>query len=77
MFNYLKKGGVYFIEDVWPISEMSSKELDHPWVKQHALDFDMLNEQYFLKVLANKNVQRYDLRYQTGQPDSYIIKVTK
>jgi hypothetical protein len=62
---------------VWALSEMTSKELANSWIQEHSQDLNILEEQYFLKALSDKKSERYDLRYITKQPDSYIIKVTK
>lgn len=77
LFGFLKAGGMYFIEDVWALSEMTSKELMNSWIQKHSQDLNILEEQYFLKALADKKSERYDLRYITKHPESYIIKVTK
>lgn len=77
MFNLLKATGKYFIEDVWALEEMTKQELGHPWIKQHREDLNVLEAQKLLNVLADKKVERFDLRAQTNQPESYIIKVTK
>ena len=77
MFNLMKATGKYFIEDVWALEEMTREELGHPWIKEHREDLNVLEAQKLLNVLADKKVERFDLRFQTKQPESYIIKVTK
>jgi hypothetical protein len=77
LIGLMKADGKYFIEDVWALSEMTSEELSNSWIQEHSQDLNILEEQYFLKALADKKSERYDLRYITKHPDSYIIKVTK
>lgn len=77
MFHLLKNEGVYFIEDVWALEEMNSQQMNHSWIKDHPQELNILEAQYFLKALEGKNVTRFDLRHETKQPDSYIIKITK
>ncbi len=77
LINFLKEDGVYFIEDVWPIDEMSSKDMNNPWVKNHSKDLNMLEMSYFLNKVKDYTVERFDHRLVTNHPDSYIIKITK
>lgn len=73
----LKKGGLYFIEDVWPLELMSTKELEHPWIKNHKDDFVLEDNEKFLYELNQSGmaVTRHDNRNITGHPDSYIIEL--
>lgn len=77
LFGFLKNSGIYFVEDVWALEEMTSKELSHPWIQEHSKDINLLENQQFLNLLSDKNVTRFDLRKETKQPDSYIIKIVK
>ena len=77
MHPLLKQDGIYFIEDVWALDEMNGTELQLQWIKDHPQELNILEFQYFLKALEEKNVTRFDLRRETKQPDSYIIKITK
>jgi hypothetical protein len=77
LFGLLKTNGIYFIEDVWALDQMTSKQLSLPWIQEHSNDLNLLENQQFLNVLADKTVTRFDLREKTKHPDSYIIKVTK
>lgn len=76
LFGLLKTKGIYFIEDVWALDQMTSKQLNDPWIQGHSKDLNHLENQHFLNVLADKNVTRFDLRTKSKHPDSYIIKVT-
>ena len=77
LFGLLKVNGIYFIEDVWALDQMTNKELSHYWIQKHSSDLNLLENQQFLNVLADKTVTRFDLREKTKHADSYIIKVTK
>lgn len=74
----LNDGGTYFIEDVWPLESMTTKQLAHPWLQRNAHAYNALDNEMFLKSLANskKKITRHDLRDKTGQPDSYIIELS-
>ena len=84
LWPLLKSDGIYFVEDVWPLDEMSTQDIeDHVWLNQQPEIYS--NEKYnlFLKQLENKHVERFDLRkpstsighvHEVG--DSYIFKVT-
>ena len=71
--------GQYFIEDVWPIEEMNIIEMQHPWIQTKPHRFTQYVNQQFLNVLKNSklNIERFDLRKNTGLPDSYIIRLAK
>jgi len=84
LWPLLKSDGIYFVEDVWPLDEMSTQDIeDRVWLNQQPEIYS--NEKYnlFLKQLENKHVERFDLRkpstsighvHEVG--DSYIFKVT-
>ena len=77
LFGLLKTNGIYFIEDVWALDQMTNSQLSHCWIQRYSKDLNLLENQQFLNVLADKTVTRFDLREETKHPDSYIIKVTK
>ena len=77
LFGLLKTNGIYFIEDVWALDQMTNSQLSHYWIQRYSKDLNLLENQQFLNVLADKTVTRFDLREETKHPDSYIIKVTK
>ena len=68
----------YFIEDVWPIELMSEEEMQHQWIKNHPFDYNVHMNKIFLQTIndSGMNIERFDLRKTTGQPDSYIIRLT-
>lgn len=71
---YLKKGGVYFIEDVWAFDRMTDKEKDHYWLKRHAPAFSEEEYKKLLDVLAPYNVTYHDLR-NGYDPDTFILEI--
>lgn len=77
--NMLAQGGQYFIEDVWPIEEMNIIEMQHWWIKKKPHAFTQYVNNQFLKVLKDSKmkIERFDNRKYSGEPDSYIIRLTK
>lgn len=77
--NMLADNGQYFIEDVWPIEDMTIIELQHQWIKTKPHAFTKYVNDQFLKVLEDSKmkIERFDHRKYSGQPDSYIIRLTK
>lgn len=75
--SFLSANGMYFIEDVWPLSLMTTKQLNHPWIKKHPNDYTSLKWDFFIRQLGSDPVEIFDLRGKTGEPDSFIYKVTK
>lgn len=76
---FLKSGGVYIIEDVWPLERMSSEQLNHWWLKRYKERYDLMKNEAFLTELKNSGmkIERFDHRHITGEPDSYIITLRK
>lgn len=75
LIQYLKTGGSYFIEDVWPFDKMTPEEKEHDWLK--GKDFsDQLYEKLKYEI---KGYDRHfhDLRPASHKPDSYLIEVIK
>lgn len=77
LIPYLREGGVYYIEDVWPLDVMTEKELRHPWIKKHNKDYLLKDYDKFLNTISEYKYERIDLRKQSGRPDSYIFKIMK
>jgi len=75
----LKPGGLYIIEDVWPLERMTAEELNHPWLKKHPERYGLLANELFLGELqrSNMKIERYDNRRISGHPDSYVITLRK
>lgn len=75
MKNFLKPNGMYIIEDIFPLEIMSDAELKHPWIKRHSEKYSVAANDAFLSELNNSGmkIERYDLRKQSGEPDSYTV----
>ena len=77
LINFLKEDGIYFIEDVWPLDEMNSKDMKDPWVQNHSKELNVFEMNYFLNKVKDYKMERFDLRMVSKHPDSYIIKIVK
>lgn len=75
LYPLLKKGGRFYIEDVWPLDIMTTEEMNHWWIQKHSDRYNILQMNNFLAELDGKNIKRFDLRKESGEPDSYIIRV--
>ena len=75
LYPLLKKEGSYYVEDVWPLDIMTTKQLEHPWILKKPSVYNILEMNKFLKSIEDKNAKRYDLRSISGEPDSYIIRL--
>lgn len=78
LLPFLKQGGMYIIEDVWPLELMSTMELQHPWLTKNPDRYTDLENMKFLDAMSKSglSIERFDLRGETGEPDSYIIKMS-
>ena len=58
---------------------MTIIEMQHPWIQTKPHRFTQYVNQQFLDVLKDSklNIERFDLRKNTGLPDSYIIRLAK
>jgi cephalosporin hydroxylase len=87
LIQFLKEGGKYFVEDVWPFNIMDFSDYNHPWVISAA---DKLNPTAYNKFLAEISPykhQLYDVRMKTDWtpsktsreyiPDSTIMLIKK
>ena len=76
---FLKVGGYYIIEDVWPLEKMTNKELQHDWLVKNPEQYSHLKNEMFLRELENSGMKitRYDNRQISGKPDSYVIVLQK
>lgn len=73
---YLKKGGSYFIEDVWPYDRMTDEQKQHYWLKKHEPAFSEENYQGLLDAIEPYDVTYHDLRV-GFDPDTFIIEIKK
>ncbi len=75
--KFLKPGGLYIIEDVWPLDKMSQKELGHQWLVNNPQKYNYFEYEMFLNELEKSGLEiiHYDNRKVSGKPDSYIIVI--
>ena len=75
--QFLKKKGMYIIEDVWPIEIMTLKEMEHSWIKKKPTEYNDFQNAMFLNSLESSGmkIQRFDNRAD-NDPDSYVIVLT-
>lgn len=80
---HLKVGGTYVIEDVWPIDKMTMAEMRHPWIQKYPDRYNQFQQDMFMNSLNslvdryNLVVQEHDYRSISGEPDSFILEITK
>ena len=77
LIPFLKEGGQYFIEDIWPLDIMNEEQMGHYWVQRHPDRYNTLDHEMFLAALdrTNKKVERFDRR-KKACPDSYIMRIS-
>lgn len=77
--KFLKPGGYYIIEDVWPLELMGPKQLKHDWLVKNADLYSDFKNQLFLNELnmSGMTITRFDNREISGHPDSYVIVLQK
>lgn len=73
---YMKCGGIYYIEDVWLMDQMTPAELKHPWLKKPAYTIEKYQLFKGGILEAGFDVEIFDYRKQSGKPDSVLVKVT-
>lgn len=90
-YPYLKSGGLYFIEDVWKLDDMTMAELNFHWLTNRKNQLSPMLYKNMVECLEKQGeVKHYDLRSRdcivngvmkrppgSGNPDSYIIEVEK
>lgn len=80
---YLNSKGTYVIEDVWPFHKMSTEEMNHPWLKKYPQRYDLFeftkfqNQVDTFKDMYNLDIQEYDYRKYTNEPDSCIMSLKR
>lgn len=76
LFPFLKEGGTYFIEDVWPFDKMTDIDKQHPWIRGKSGWSDGLYRQ-LKEALQPYDRDFHDLRRVSAKPDSFLIEVKK
>jgi SAM-dependent methyltransferase len=76
---FLKTGGKYIIEDVWPLEKMTTQQLNHSWLNKYPDRYSQLANAKFLGELHKSGfeIETFDNRNVSGHPDSYVIVLTK
>ena len=74
---FLKETGMYLIEDVFPFHIMSGKDMNLEWVQDNPETLNYLKFQLLQKAITGWDIQEFDLRGKSGEPDSYVFKMTK
>jgi len=77
LYPLLKKGGIFYIEDVFPIDKLTIQEMNLPFFANKGDTFSMIEYNKFLNIVNPYKPEQIDLRKNTGNLDSYIFKVTK
>jgi len=69
---FLKPGGQFFIEDIWPLEILTQQEMGHPWIVQHPERYNTLDHEMFLGAIdrSGKKVNRFDLRKESKEEQS-------
>ncbi len=77
-YPLLKKGGTYFIEDVWAVHDMTEQQLKHRWLQEFSEKYSMEKSLSFINTVKDSGalVEVFDGR-KSAHPDSYIVKATK
>jgi predicted O-methyltransferase YrrM len=80
---FLKPGGTYVIEDVWPFHKMSMEELNHHWLLKYPQRYNQMQHDMMVrtiegaKELHNLTLVEHDFRHISKEPDSYILELKK
>lgn len=75
--EFLKDTGLFYIEDIWPLDEMTEEEMKHPWIKKYSQDYTKENMNIFLDSIKKYKTTKFDNRLISKEPDSIIYKITK
>ena len=77
LIQFLANDGIYIIEDVFPMSIMTQKELNLDWLKKSPKKYDMLKYYAFEDAMKDTglSINRYDLRVGNA-PDSYVVTLS-
>ena len=77
LIGFLKNDGIFYVEDAWPLHQMTDKELSHHWIRKYHTDYTQKYMTEFLHSIQKYNVEEIDLRTHSGSLDSYIFKIKK
>lgn len=77
LIEYLNDGGIYYVEDAWPLDIMDQKALNHTWLKRSPHLYNKENMDLFLNAISKYQVTRIDTRQKSKNPDSYMFRIVK
>ena len=83
LFPYLKPGGIYVVEDVFPLDIMTKDELSFYWIKRYKEHYSVdLFKTAFMNVINAhdadiESIERVDNRKKSGYLDSYAFVIKK
>jgi len=77
LFEFLKNDGIYYVEDFWPMFNMTEKQLSDKHLKKHKEDWNLENINDFLSAISKYNYTGIDNRQISKKTDSYIFKIDK
>jgi len=79
LFDFLKSGGSYYIEDFFPMHIMTDSDFNTDsgkWLLKNKF-WSTVEVEKVLNFISKFNFEIFDNRHLTNEQDSYIIKVTK
>lgn len=74
--RFLKKGGTYYIEDIWQLDILTEEQWKDKWLQRNKKIYTLENHAILLDSLSEFNVEKIDMRHISGTPDSCIYKIT-
>lgn len=77
LIEFLNTEGSFYIEDIWPLNEMTPKEMNHAWIKKHKNDYSKENMNQFLNSFKDYRVDKFDNRNLSKEPDSVIYRIRR
>ena len=79
LHHFINPDTMYFVEDVWPVKDMTEEERKHHWILKKIEEITIKKYDEFLYSLytRNSNPMKYDLRKRSGKMDSYLIKIER
>ena len=77
LISYLNDGGIYYVEDAWPLDIMNQTEMNHSWLRKSQHLYNKENMDLFIKEISKYKVTRIDTRHKSKKPDSYMFRIEK
>lgn len=76
-WDILLPKGLFVIEDVWPLDEMSDDEKRHSWLLKHSNDYTDEEYDLFIESVQDKDPHFTEIDLRKTHPDSYMVKLEK